>query len=51
MSRPDPTTPVRLENEADLDRTLRPAAFTEFVGQRKIVDNLKIFITAAKQRK
>ncbi len=51
MSRPDPTTPVRLENEADLDRTLRPVAFTEFVGQRKIIDNLKIFISAAKQRK
>jgi len=47
---PNHTTPERLENEAELDQTLRPLEFKDFVGQRKIVDNLKIFIAAAKKR-
>lgn len=34
-----------------LDLTLRPRDFKEFVGQEKIKENLKIFISAAKQRK
>lgn len=47
----DYTTPERLENEAEFDQTLRPLQFQEFVGQDKIVDNLKVFIAAAKKRK
>ncbi len=57
MKKPDPdpiprgyTSPERLENELELDRTLRPARLEEFVGQGKIVQNLRIFISAAKQR-
>lgn len=46
----DFTTPERLENENELDQALRPSAFDEFVGQQNIVDNLKIFIAAAKKR-
>jgi holliday junction DNA helicase RuvB len=37
--------------EADLDQTLRPLRFEDFVGQSKIVDNLQVFISAALQRK
>jgi holliday junction DNA helicase RuvB len=48
--RTDPTTPERLENESEFDQTLRPLQFDDFVGQNKIVDNLKVFITAAKKR-
>lgn len=44
------TSPERLENELELDRTLRPARLEEFTGQGKIVQNLRIFISAAKQR-
>ncbi len=44
------TTPERFENEIELDQTLRPSSFQEFVGQEKLVDNLKVFITAAHQR-
>lgn len=44
------TTPNRLENEVEFDQTLRPLQFKDFVGQQKIVDNLKIFIAAAKKR-
>src|SRR6476619_5404498 len=46
----DYTTPVQIEAEAELEQTLRPLQFHEFVGQKKIVDNLKIFIDAAKKR-
>jgi Holliday junction DNA helicase RuvB len=44
------TSPERLENELELDHTLRPARLEEFVGQGKIVDNLRIFVSAAKGR-
>lgn len=50
MRKSDFTNPDRLEVDADTDRTLRPAAFSEFVGQKKIVENLAIFILAARQR-
>jgi holliday junction DNA helicase RuvB len=46
----DFTAPERLDNETEFDHALRPSAFDEFVGQKNIVDNLKIFIAAAKQR-
>ncbi len=39
------------EEEVVLNISLRPKKLTEFVGQKDIVDNLKICITAAKQRK
>ncbi|HCA78155.1 MAG TPA: Holliday junction branch migration DNA helicase RuvB [Bacteroidetes bacterium] len=50
MKKSDHTSPERLENEFELDQTLRPAHLEEFTGQRNLVDNLKIFISAAKQR-
>jgi len=36
--------------EKEFEKALRPYGFDEFSGQKKIVDNLKVFITAAKQR-
>ncbi|HEY5615351.1 MAG TPA: Holliday junction branch migration DNA helicase RuvB [Bacteroidota bacterium] len=51
MRKSDLTAPERFENELELDQTLRPGEFHDFVGQEKIVDNLHVFITAAKQRK
>jgi Holliday junction DNA helicase RuvB len=48
--RSDHTAPERLEAEVELDQTLRPLEFKDFVGQRKIVDNLTVFIAAAKKR-
>jgi len=36
--------------EQQVERALRPKALEEFSGQPRIVDNLKVFITAAKQR-
>jgi len=37
--------------DSDVDRILRPSNFDEFTGQKKLVDNLKIFIQAAKKRR
>lgn len=51
MRNSDHTSPERLENELELDQTLRPARIADFVGQQKLVENLRIFIAAAKQRK
>jgi len=36
--------------EKEIEKALRPLAFTDFTGQQKIVDNIKIFVQAAKQR-
>ena len=38
------------EPEQDFDTTIRPSHFQEFSGQEKIVENLKIFVKAAKMR-
>ncbi len=46
----DTVSPLK-NKEDELDITLRPAIFEEFIGQRKIVENLKVFIKAALQRK
>jgi Holliday junction DNA helicase RuvB len=46
----DFTTPERLENDVEFDQALRPTAFHDFFGQQKIVDNLKVFISAARKR-
>lgn len=39
-----------LLSEDDLEVSLRPRRFEEYVGQTKVKDNLKIFIEAAKMR-
>ncbi|NEN21893.1 Holliday junction branch migration DNA helicase RuvB [Cryomorpha ignava] len=36
--------------DADIDRVLRPKTFGDFSGQEKILENLKIFVTAAMNR-
>ncbi|MEC7863766.1 MAG: Holliday junction branch migration DNA helicase RuvB [Bacteroidota bacterium] len=36
--------------EFEIEQVLRPKLFADFEGQDKIVDNLKVFIEAAKQR-
>lgn len=37
--------------EKDAENALRPKSFSDFVGQAKIVENLEVFIKAAKKRK
>jgi len=36
--------------DQEIEKVLRPLWFSEFAGQEKIVDNLKIFVLAAKKR-
>lgn len=38
------------KQEKEAEQLLRPARFQDFVGQQKIVDNLSVFIEAAKRR-
>ena len=43
--------PSNLSNEErEFEQVLRPNEFSDFKGQDKIVDNLEVFIKAAKQR-
>ena len=42
--------PKLKSEDLDLEKNLRPKYFSEFIGQENLVENLKIFINAAKQR-
>lgn len=44
------TDPESENTEKKIEQTLRPVNFDEFSGQKKIVDNLRVFITAALKR-
>lgn len=46
----DPTPEGQLPVDKETERALRPVGFSEFSGQDKVVENLKIFVEAAKQR-
>ncbi|WP_420154531.1 Holliday junction branch migration DNA helicase RuvB [Siphonobacter sp.] len=37
-------------DDREMERALRPLSFSDFTGQEKILDNLKIFVSAAKMR-
>lgn len=57
MAKPTTTSPQRVDlsgqrltSEAEYEKKLRPPKFSEFFGQDKITENLKIFIAAARQR-
>lgn len=44
------TTPAPLADDLALEGSVRPRRFEDFVGQRGLLDNLRIFISAAKKR-
>jgi len=46
----DPTNEHFTPEEQDIDRALRPLSFGDFAGQDAILENLKVFVEAAKQR-
>lgn len=37
-------------DEKEIERALRPLSFADFTGQHKVVENIKIFVQAAKKR-
>ena len=43
-------TPENTVEDSDIDVTLRPQTLHEYIGQDKVKENLKIFISAAKKR-
>ena len=50
MNEDDQIESEELNEEFQIENVLRPKLFTDFEGQEKIVNNLKVFIEAAKQR-
>ncbi len=44
------TSPDLLSGDLEIEKSLRPGLWDDFVGQKKIVDNLRVFLTAAKNR-
>ncbi len=46
----DPEEENLQQTDRDLERVLRPRNFEDFTGQDKIIENLRVFVAAAKQR-
>ena len=44
------TSPDPVPSDREFDKSLRPVTWDDFVGQKKVVDNLKVFLTAARNR-
>jgi len=44
------TDPQRLTEDLEYERSLRPSALGEFIGQQSVVDNLRLYISAALER-
>src|SRR3954471_5036148 len=51
MSRAEITTPEVLSDESVVELSLRPQRLSEFIGQQKVKDSLRIYIDAAMQRR
>ncbi|MDD3819022.1 MAG: Holliday junction branch migration DNA helicase RuvB [Actinomycetota bacterium] len=47
----DDVNPKHLKVDIELDKSLRPRRITDFIGQKKIVENLLVFIKSAGKRK
>jgi Holliday junction DNA helicase RuvB len=45
------TNPTPSEEEKQIDQTLRPQFINDFSGQKRITENLNVFVSAAKKRK
>src|SRR5437773_1665883 len=51
MSRPEITTPDVLPDESVIELSLRPLRLSEFIGQTKVKESLRLWIDAALARK
>lgn len=45
------TDPIPSDDEKQLDQSLRPQFIKDFSGQKRITENLNVFVSAAKKRK
>ena len=46
----DPSNEKLSQTEKEIEKVLRPIEFSDFTGQPKVLDNLKIFVEAARLR-
>ena len=46
----DPSKDNLNSDEIEIDKALRPLTFSDFNGQKQVIDNLKIFVQAANER-
>ena len=44
------TDPTPFDDDVIIEKSLRPSQFDEFIGQKELVDNLKLYIEAANKR-
>ena len=44
------TDPAPLDDDIVIEKSLRPSQFDEFIGQKELVDNLKLYIEASNTR-
>ena len=44
------TDPTPFDDDIAIEKSLRPSKFDEFIGQKKLVDNLKLYIEASNNR-
>lgn len=51
MSRPEITTPEALTDESVVELSLRPQRLSEFIGQQKVKESLRVWIDAALARR
>jgi len=51
MSRPEITTPEELADESVVELSLRPQRLSEFIGQHKVKESLRVWIDAALARR
>lgn len=50
MRKSNTTNPETLEEDKQIDQSLRPKFIKDFSGQKRITDNLNVFVSAAKKR-
>ena len=50
MRKSNTTNPIALDEEIKVDQTLRPQFISDFSGQKRITENLNVFVSAAKKR-
>lgn len=51
MRKSNTTNPIPSEEEKQVDYSLRPQFISDFSGQKRITENLNVFVSAAKKRK
>jgi Holliday junction DNA helicase RuvB len=51
MTKNNVLNPLKNDDEIKFERNLRPSSITDFIGQKKKIENLKTYVQGAKQRK